>query len=58
MVKYHAMGAQVVTCGVDLGNKVNNTYFLVYLMFSCFNPRPTKPCFVTWFTKGVVTTPS
>ena len=22
-----------------------------------FNPRPTKPFFVTWFTKGVVTTP-
>ena len=21
------------------------------------NPRPTKPFFVTWFTKGVVTTP-
>ena len=23
----------------------------------CINPRPTKPLFVTWFTKGVVTTP-
>ena len=33
----------------------NGTEILVGQAF--FNPRPTKPFFVTWFTKGLVTTP-